>query len=117
MNRQNRRNFIFGVLFLLVQVLSIIYARFVPERFFCWAPYDIHTEYVIHVRIDDQNLSKDEISKRYRYSSKGWDPRSIYNVISLVLQYETTYGKEEGAQVKIIYSINGKPAEVWEYPI
>lgn len=91
-----------GVLFLLLQVGSIIYARIIPERFFCWAPYDIHTKFEVFVSIDGHELSNSEIESRYGYKMKGWEQRSIYNVISLISQYERTYGKLDNADVHMI---------------
>ena len=106
---------IIGILFLLLQVAAIIYARFIPERFFCWAPYDVHTKYQVFVSIDERNLTNEEIESRYGYKMKGWEQRSIFNVISLISQYERTYGKSDNADVYMIYSINGHPEEKWTY--
>lgn len=115
MNVKLTTNFVAGIIFLALQIFSIVYARFIPERFFCWAPYDIHTKYSIHVQIDGNDLTNNEIKMRYRYHSHGWEPRSIFNVISLVKQYENTYGSDEGADVSIYYSINGKPEQIWKH--
>lgn len=104
-----------GVLFLLLQVGGIIYARFIPERFFCWAPYDIHTKFEVFVTIDGQELSNSEIESRYRYKMKGWEQRSIHNIISLISQYERTYGQSDNAEVYMIYAINGHPEQKWTY--
>ena len=81
-----------GVAFLAIQLLSIVYARFVDERFFCWAPYDEHSRYAIGVTMGGRSLSEAEVASRYRYQAAGWEPRSIHNIISLVEQYEMTYG-------------------------
>ena len=35
---------------LAFQLVAIVYARFVPARYFCWAPYDTQTEYWVTVR-------------------------------------------------------------------
>ncbi len=102
-----------GVLFLLVQLGSVIYARFIPERFFCWAPYDEHTYYRIDVTIDGELLSFDDVKSRYHYLPEGWEPRCIDNIFSLVQQYESTYGKAEDAEVKITYTTNGKTEKIW----
>lgn len=102
-----------GILFLTVQVASVIYARFIPERFFCWAPYDEHTYYSIDVVVDGRSLTLDEVKSRYRYLPEGWEPRCIDNVFSLVQQYESTYGKAQDAEVTITYSTNGKTEKIW----
>ena len=105
-----------GAGFLAAQLLAIAYARFVPERFFCWAPFDQHTQYTIHVQIDGEALPYDTVSERYRYRAGGWEVRAIQNVISLVRQYEETYGRSEEARVVIDYEINGRPQETWTWP-
>ena len=105
-----------GIAFLTAQLFVIAYARFTPERFFAWASYDEHSRYTIDVQINGASLSADEISARYRYSAQGWEPRAIHNVISLVRQYEMTYGESEKAKVTIHYAVNGQPPEIWTWP-
>lgn len=106
--------FYIGILFLSLQFASIVYARFIPERFFCWAPYDSHTLFEVFVTIDGRTLSLQETEKRYGYKMKGWEQRSIDNVFSLIKQYERTYGKDDHAEVKVIYSTNGHPEKEWK---
>ena len=103
-----------GILLLVLQICSVIYAQFIPERFFCWRPFDNHTSYRIEVKIKEKQLELHDIEKRYRYKSEGWEPRSIYNVFSIVSQYELSYGLKDSAQVKIYYNSNGKENEMWE---
>jgi hypothetical protein len=105
-----------GVLFLALQVTSIGYARLVPERFFCWAPFDIHTQYVVGVEVGGERLTSAAISQRYRYPSHGWEPRSIHNLFSIIAQYESAYGATDDARVVVDYSINGHPLERWTWP-
>ena len=106
--------FIIGMLFISIQLASIIYARFIPERFFCWAPYDSHTQFEVFVNINGNVLSPLEAEARYGYKTKGWEQRSIHNIFSLVKQYERTYGKNDNASVIIIYSTNGHPKKTWK---
>ncbi|MBN4085112.1 hypothetical protein JYT89_02085 [Flavobacteriaceae bacterium AH-315-B10] len=109
-----KSRFIVGILFLLIQFLSIIYARFIPERFFCWAPYDEHTYLEVQVYLNNNALSDVEILKRYRYKAKGWEPRSIYNVFNIIEQYERTYGVYDAAEVFVKYSTNGHQEKIWK---
>ncbi|WP_439152863.1 hypothetical protein [Winogradskyella sp.] len=104
-----------GIAFLLIQLSSIIYARFIPERFFCWAPYDEHSYYEINVTINGKRLSEYDVQNRYRYTSKGWEPRCMYNVFSIVKQYEETYGMDDNASVEIVYSTNGHKEKRWKH--
>ncbi len=107
---------VIGLGFLGLQLLSIAYARIAPERFFCWAPYDQHALYKITVEHGGVQLSPPEITSRYHYYSRGWEPRSIHNVISIVRQFESTYGLADDAKVTITYEINGHPRNTWTWP-
>lgn len=109
-----KARFFIGILFISLQISSIVYARFVPERFFCWAPYDSHTQFETFVTINNRTLTQDEAEQRYNYKMKGWEQRSINNIFSLITQYETTYGKDEHAEVLVIYSTNGHPKKEWK---
>ncbi len=109
-----KANYIIGTVFLFLQIGSIFYARFIPERFFCWAPFDQHTYMEIQVTINNNELSEIEILKRYRYKAKGWEPRSIDNVFNIIEQYERTYGLHEDAEVFIKYSTNRHQEENWK---
>ena len=55
----------------------------------------------------------EEAEKRYKYKMGGWEQRSIYNIFSIISQYEKTYGKNDEARVTIVYSINGHQEKVW----
>ncbi len=109
-------NQLVGISFLAVQVIMIGYARFVPERYFCWAPYDEQTFYDIAVQVEGIPLSKSAIGKRYRYQNRGWESRTIQNIFDLIETYETTYGKEDNAQVTVTYETNGHPTKTWYFP-
>ena len=112
---KNRFKYYFlGMFFLIFQVISVIYSQFIPERFFCWRPYDSHTYYEIKVEIDNNLISEQKIRNRYRYQPKGWEPRSVHNIISIVSQYESTYGKNDFAKISIEYSENGKETKIWK---
>lgn len=107
--------FFISSLFIVIQIALIIYARFIPERFFCWAPYDIHTKFEVNGNINGEDVGTKELSWRYGYRMQGWEQRSIYNVFSIIKQYETTYGKEDIVEVKVNYSVNGHQEQVWQF--
>lgn len=113
-NTMKFKHFI-GITFLLGQVVLIGYARFVPERFFCWAPFDEHTRIKTSVNIDGEALSRSEMDSRYRYRVNGWEVRDIHNVLNIISDYEKTYGKNDGAVVVVHYSINGHEEQEWVY--
>ena len=101
---------------LAAQLLGIGVALFIPERFFCWAPYDEATRYQIQVRIGDRRLAPEEIQSRYRYETPGFFPRGIASLQSIVRQYERTRGARDGAKVTMGYTRNGRPPEIWTWP-
>jgi hypothetical protein len=107
---------IIGVAILLFQLVMIGYARFVPARYFCWAPFDIQSDYRIDVKIGDHELTPGEIRRRYRRPRQGTDNRSIQHVMDIVSGVEQTYGRNDHAQVVLKYSVNGKPEQEWRYP-
>ncbi|MEH6680164.1 MAG: hypothetical protein V7724_06420 [Sediminicola sp.] len=104
-----------GVIFLSLQIVLIIHSRFIPERFFCWAPYDEHSYIDISVKIKGKQLTPEQIGQRYHHMAKGYEARSIYNVFDIVEQYENTYGKKDRAEVIIEYSTNGHNKKQWNY--
>lgn len=110
-----KTRFYVGILFLLLQVGGIVYARYTPERFFCWAPYDNHTLFEVNVTINGKSFTQQQVEERYKYKMKGWEQRSIDNIISLISQYERTYGKHDNAKVKMTYSTNGHDEKTWVY--
>lgn len=113
MNANRKVGFVLGVIVLLIQVASIIYARFTPERFFCWGPYDQHSHMEVQVKIKNRILTHNEIKKRYRCRAIGWEKRSIDNIFRVIKQYELTYGVSDNASVLVKYSINGREEQIW----
>lgn len=105
-----------GVAFLGAQLVSILVAPFLPVRFFCWAPFDEHTRYAIEATVDGRALGSEEIARRYRYPQSAWEVRDIDNVISIVRQYEQTYGAGDGAKVTLTYRTNGHEERTWMWP-
>jgi len=105
-----------GVAFLGAQLASILVAPFVPVRFFCWAPFDEHTRYSIAATVAGRALGHDEIARRYHYPQAAWEVRDIDNVISIIRQYERTYGVGDGARVTLTYRTNGHEERTWMWP-
>jgi len=101
---------------LLFQLVMIGYARYVPARYFCWAPYDIQSEYRLDVSIGGRPLTPFEIRSRYRRPQHGVDNRSIQHLMDIVQQYEESYGHGDQAEVLMKYRINGKAEQEWRYP-
>ena len=99
------------------QLGAIVYARFVPTRYFCWAPYDIQTDYVATATVDGNRLSGAEFRKRYRRPARGFDNRSPRHVIDMFQQVEEKRAKlGEQARIVMKYRVNGKEEQEWRWP-
>lgn len=110
-----KKTHLFGYCFLILQLLLIVYARFIPERFFCWAPYDEQTTYRIDVFIKGEELDRDKCHERYHYRTEGVESRTIENVFAMIKAYESTYGIKDNAEVVVTYSTNGHPEKTWHW--
>lgn len=106
-----------GVAFLIAQLFSVIRAQFGPSRYFCWAPNDYMVSYRLQVNIKGQLLTSDQITRRYRgLKSSGVYQNVVKHLENIVQQYETTYGRNDDAQVLLKYSTNGGPEKEWRWP-
>lgn len=105
-----------GLSLLLFQVAAIGYARFVPARYFCWAPFDTQTAYQLDVTVNGARLTDRQIRARYRrLGQKGSDNRSPQHVIDVLEQTEERYHPEDDAHIVMAYRINGKEEQRWQY--
>ena len=104
------------ILLFAFQAIAIVYARFIPGRYFCWAPYDTQDRYRVEVVASGRALSEQEIDERYRFASNSWQQHSIHNLLEAIEQYETTYGRDDAAKVTVVYSRNGRPDQTWRFP-
>jgi hypothetical protein len=104
-----------GILILAAQVASIAYARCVPEKWFCWAPYDEHVQFQLEVRIDGERLSEEQLRARYRLPALT-ERRAFANIVDKLVQAESTYYDGEEAEITLRYRINGRAEEVWTWP-
>lgn len=104
------------VTFFALQMAGIIAGRFTETKFFCWAPYDQISTYDISVSINGVQLNEQSIFERYQRPQTGRENRSIYNLLSIISQYETTYGQNDNASVVVTYTINGHRNEIWVWP-
>lgn len=107
---------ILGSALLLAQAAAIIRARSVESRYFCWAPYDALSLYRLDVELAGRALTPGEIERRYRIPAAGRDNRSIQHLKDLIAQYESTYGRHDGARVTLRSSTNGHEERVWRWP-
>src|SRR5260370_26790045 len=104
-----------GVTLLLFQMAMIVNARFVRARYFCWAPYDIQTQYKLEATVNGHRLNGKEVRARYRRPQTGTDNRSPQNLIDILQGYEETYGRNDHAQIVMRYRVNGKEEQTWRF--
>lgn len=106
--------FALALLLLTVQVVLIGYARTTRARYFCWAPFDMQTDYRLSVTLDGQPLTAQQVRARYRRPAAGTDNRSVQNLIDIIEGVEQRAAHK--AQVTMHYRINGHPEQQWRYP-
>ena len=99
--------------FLALQAVMVVAAPFGEHRFYCWAPHDAQSEYVISVSVGGRALSLDEVSRRYRVPADGVDPRAMSHILFLVEKYERTQWRSDDAVVRVRYRVNGGPWRMW----
>jgi len=105
-----------GICILAAQLVQIGVARFHPMRYYCWAPFDSLNAYEVRASIGDRTLPPAEIRERYRVTPKGTNPRSIYEITSVITYVETHYAREKAA-VTVTYRTNGGPEQQWHWPL
>jgi hypothetical protein len=108
--------FAIGVLLLLAQAGPMLRARFAPDRYFCWAPFDQQTKYSIGVTIGDEGLADQQIRQRYRRPAQGVDNRSAHNLFDIITRAEQKFEKYGRSRVLVKYSVNGHEEREWTYP-
>jgi hypothetical protein len=105
-----------GVALLAFQVFMIGYARFVPSRYFCWAPYDTQTDYRLDLSVNGKKLTAKQIQARYKRPKAGSDNRSPQHVMDILQGYDETYGKADRAEIVMKYRVNGREEREWRWP-
>jgi hypothetical protein len=105
------------ILLFAFQLAAIVYARFVPTRYFCWAPFDIQTDYTATAIVNGHELNAREFQKRYRRARHGFDNRSPQHVIDMLQQVEERRAAP-GDRTSIVmqYRVNGKEPREWRWP-
>ncbi len=112
-----RMRIVIPALLLAFQLGAIVYARFVPTRYFCWAPFDMQTEYVASSTVNGRELTGAEFRRRYRRSKRGFDNRSPRHVIDMLQQVEEKRAKlGDKAAIVMKYRVNGKEPREWHWP-
>ncbi len=105
------------ILLFAFQLGAIAYARFVPTRYFCWAPFDTQTDYVATSIVNGHPLSASEFRRRYRRQKRGTDNRSPNHVIDMLRQVEEKRAPlGDKTTIVMQYWVNGKEPLEWRWP-
>jgi hypothetical protein len=108
---------IIPLLLFAFQLGAIVYARFVPTRYFCWAPFDTQTDYTAVSTVNGHELTAAEFRKRYRRPQHGYDNRAPSHVMDMFQQVEQKRAAlGEKASIVMNYRVNGKAPQVWRWP-
>ena len=105
-----------GIVFLLLQFGPVVNSRFVDARWLAWAPNDYAVWYRLAVHMDGRDLTAEEIEKRYGLASEQVYENPARNIMDIVEQRERTYGRNDHAEVVLIYRPNGEPPKEWRWP-
>ena len=105
-----------AIIILGAQLVLIAWSRTTMARYFCWAPFDMQTDYSVEVTLHGRKLNSAEIRQRYRRPAKGTDNRSVQNLIDVFQGYEERYAGADKAEIVMHYRINGKEEREWRYP-
>jgi len=105
------------ILLFAFQLGAIAYARFVPTRYFCWAPFDTQTDYIATAVVNGHELTPAEFLKRYRRPRRGFDNRSPQHVIDMLQQAEEKRAARGDRTIIVMkYRVNGKAPREWRWP-
>lgn len=104
---------LFLVCFFLIQLLAIGLVIGKDIKFFAWVPFDQISTYEIFVKLGQNELSQDQVFRRYKLRNPGRENRAIGHVFWQIQRYEDTYGRLDSAKVKVVYNVNGKATQTW----
>jgi hypothetical protein len=105
-----------GIVFLLAQAALVVHAQMVPSKWLCWAPNDYAVEYQLHVNTQGRDLKPAEVQSRYHVADHGWYENPAANLMDVIRQYEQTLGRDDTAQVVLIYRVDGGDTKQWRWP-
>ena len=94
------------------QLGMVVYARFDPMRYCCWAPFDSLNRYHVRAVVAGHELDKWEFRHRYGLFQQGTDG-AIQHVKDILVQVER--GKDRGARavLSMTYTTNSIHPQRW----
>lgn len=112
-----------AVLLLAAQVVGLAVASAGGARYLAWAPFHSLARYRLAVQTGGRTLSSAEALARYRLATwyadaagNNWELNGIDHVQSVIQHYETTYARDEAAEVVLHFRTNGAPERTWTWP-
>jgi hypothetical protein len=99
-----------------VQVAWVFADQIFKTRYGSWGALQALTLYDLSVQVNGRTLDLEAACARYRLDTCGLNSRSPFQIFAAIRQYETTYGKEDGARVELEYHTNRGPAQKWVFP-
>ena len=105
-----------GIAFLLLQAGLVVNGQFRSDRWYCWAPNDYAVWYRIEVQVVGVTLTPGEIEQRYQIPAEHVAQHPAINNIEMIRQYETTYGRNDHAEVQMFYRRSGGDLQRWSWP-
>jgi hypothetical protein len=119
---------------LAAQVGIGIWQHLGRTRYFTWAPNDYAVTFDLRVAVDGRQLTRDEISNRYRlyladrldthvWAKLGLSKQERYlwedppqRLLDRIKRYEETSGSSDRARVRLIYQVDGGRQREWRWP-
>ena len=98
---------------LSLQAASVVRARFVGERYFCWSPHGMQVRFQLDVDLASRRLTPREAQNRHHLTDDAWEAHSAQNLIDTITMYESTLGRGDHAQVNLTYRVNEGQEKKW----
>lgn len=106
-----------AVSFIAAQAVLVARARFVPDRYFSWAPHDRQIEYRISGTAWDGTPIADVAQSRYGLAAEGWCSHAAEDLEWTIRAREQRTAPELRArEVMLTYRANGGPWKTWSAP-
>ena len=102
----------FSIGLLITQVVAVVRAFFVKDRYFAWAPYDEIVEFEIRAWTGGRELSTSEIWRLFHLPEYGRENRCAQHLFDQILSSQTGCSGSP-VRIEMLYAINGKRPALW----
>ena len=105
-----------GVIFLVVQLGMVLWARLQPSGWPQWAPNDSFIDYQIRVSFPSYELTSNEIRSRYDVPASGTIEDWPALVEGIIESRERGLNEQQPHEVTFIYRLNGhEQQQIWKW--